>query len=103
MRFPTEGTRVPEDKDRPRGLQLPRLLFLSPEEREKSPFWQILRSIDASLARIRACLPQSTPERLERLRAMQPRLPAHVLGLTQRWRNWWEAQAEAARASEPLP
>src|SRR5262245_8347936 len=99
MRFPTakEGIRVPEDKDRPRGPQLPHWLFLSSEERERSPIWRKLRALNEGAARVQKYF---TPEPLERLRAMRLQLPAHVVELGQRWRVWWEEQVQAAQAAE---
>jgi hypothetical protein len=99
MRFPTakEGTRVPEDKGRPRGPQLPRWLFLSPEERERSPIWRKLRALNEGAAHVQKYF---TPEQLERLRAMRLQLPSHVVELGQRWRGCWEEQAQAAQAAE---
>jgi len=89
-----------KDKAPPRGPQLPRFLFLSPEERDKSPIWRALRDIGESFARIRDRLPRYAPEQLERLRATQSQLPTRVLELVRRWREWWEEQAQAAQAPE---
>ena len=91
-----------DNKQPSHGPQLPHFLFLSPEEREKSPIWRTLRDMGQSLATIQKHLPQYMPEQLERLRTMltQPRLPADAAKSVRRFQEWWREQSEAAQACE---
>jgi len=93
---------VSQGKGPPHGPQLPRWLFLSPEERETSPIWRALRDMDESRAAIQKHLPQYTPEQLERLRALltQPKLPADVAESARRFREWWQDQEQALAATQ---